>query len=209
MNRLTTILLTLFISVTTPVFATTPNNNDPILLHLPESVIQSAASAILPVALDASSKSLQGDITIVSVKNLQITKGHLSCNLQLAGKNLRFLTEIAGHQINLKVGNVEIGFQTDAEVRFDPKNQILFLRPIVKDVTGSGDGHNGEIGKALLALLNGREFPVALQDIKPILAKSGAKLITIQPHIDDIQAIGDKLVLKMIPEITVAKAPPQ
>lgn len=173
-----------------------------ITLSLPESVLAEATTALLPLKIDAHSKALDGDITIIKISNLQLTNGHLGCRLHLAGNNLAFLTEIAGHQIRLKVGAVQVAFQTDAAVRYDAKRQILYLKPVVKNMTATGDGANDEIGRALVALLNGREFPISMQKLDPIVADAGAKSITINTRIVDIQAKPDILVLNLAPKIT-------
>jgi len=173
-----------------------------ITLDLPESVIAEAITAMLPYRVDAHSKSIQGDITVVNISQLAITRQHFSCRLQLAGNNLAFLTEIAGHEIKLKVSSVEINFKANAAVRFDAAKQTLYIKPVVENITSSGDSKNGEIGQALIALLNGREFPVSLQKIDPLIAKAGGKTVTIMTRVTDIQAKKDLLQLTLVPSIT-------
>lgn len=173
-----------------------------ITLNLPESVIAQAAAAILPVNIDAHSKSIEGDITIINISELQLTNNHLACRLHLAGRNLAFLTEIAGHEIRLKVGEVEIDFKTDAAIRFDAKQQVLYIKPVVKNVSASSSGANGDIGQALVALLNGREFPIKMQDLDPLIAETGAKKITINTRIANIAAKPDLIQISLAPTIT-------
>ncbi len=176
------------------------NNN--ITLNLPEKVIAQAITAMLPFDIDAHSKNIQGNITVINISKLEITNQHLGCQLHLAGNNLVFVTEIAGHEIKLKVGAVEIDFKANAALRFDSAKQTLYIKPVVKDVTARGDSKNDEIGQALIALLNGREFPVTLQKIDPLIAKAGAKTVTISTIIANIQAKQDFLQLELTPEIT-------
>jgi len=176
--------------------------DDNITLNLPEKVIAQAITAMLPFKIDAHSKSIQGDITIVNISQLAITDQHLACQLHLAGNNLAFLTEIAGHEIKLKVGSVEINFKANAAVRFDVAKQTLYVKPVVNDVTATGDDNNGEIGQALIALLNGREFPVSMQELDPLIANAGGKTVTIKTKIVNIQAKQDLLQLKLAPSVT-------
>ena len=176
------------------------NNN--ITLNLPEKVITQAITAMLPFDIDAHSKNIQGNITVINISKLEITNQHLGCQLHLAGNNLVFVTEIAGHEIKLKVGAVEIDFKANAALRFDSAKQTLYIKPVVKDVTARGDSKNDEIGQALIALLNGREFPVTLQKIDPLIAKAGAKTVTISTIIANIQAKQNFLQLELTPEIT-------
>ena len=198
-KRLFPISLTFFafLILSWPVMA-----NDNITLNLPEKVIAQTITAMLPFDIDAHSKNIQGNITIINISGLAITEQHLACQLHIAGSNLVFLTEIAGHEIKLKVGAVEIDFKANAALRFDGAKQTLYIKPVVKDVAATGDGKNGEIGQALIALLNGREFPVSMQKIDPLIAEAGAKIVTISTRIADIQAKEDFLQFQLAPTIT-------
>ncbi|MGW8194551.1 MAG: hypothetical protein ACWGOX_09830 [Desulforhopalus sp.] len=175
---------------------------DYITLTLPQSVITKAAKAILPLKIDAHSKSVEGDITIINISDLNLTDNHLACRLHLAGNNLAFLTEIAGHEIRLKVGTVEIDFKANAAIRFDAQQQTLFIKPQVENIPGTTKGGSGDIGQALIALLNGREFPVTLQKLDPLIARTGAKTIIINSRIADIKAAPQIIRLSLAPQIS-------
>ena len=174
---------------------------DLITINLPETVIAKATAAILPLHIDAHSKSIEGDITIIDISELQLTDNHLACRLHLAGSKLALLTEIAGHEIKLKVGSVEIDFKTDAEIRFDAEKQILFIKPVVNDVSASDTDPNADIGQALIAVLNGREFPVKMQELKPLIARAGSKTITINSTIANIEAKPKSIQLSLRPVV--------
>ena len=191
-------LFTLFFSaaVFRPVTAA-----DLITLNLPQAVIAKATKAVLPLHIDAHSREIEGDITIINVSELQLTDNHLACRLHLAGNNLAFLTEIAGHEIRMKVGSVELDFKIDAAIRFDAKQQTLFIKPVVNDVA-TGSGSDADIGQALVAVLNGREFPVSIQKLDPIIARTGSKTVTINTTIADIQARQSYIQLSLLPPVT-------
>jgi len=200
MNR---IFIAFFIAtITLTAAVNTSSAQDLITLNLPESIIAKAATAILPLDIDAHSKSIQGDITIVNISEFQLTDQHLACRLHLAGNNLAFVTEIAGHEIKLKVGAVEIAFKTTAAIRFDAKQQTLYIKPMIEDVSGGKDSSNTDIGQALVALLNGREFPVSMQNLDPLIARTGSKTITIGTKIANIVAKPKAIQLSLIPSIT-------
>ncbi|MFW2368143.1 MAG: hypothetical protein ACN4GW_17140 [Desulforhopalus sp.] len=184
------------------VSATLVTAEDYINLTLPESVIAKAAQAILPLNIDAHSGSIEGDITIINISDLQLSENHLSCRLHLAGNNLAFLTEIAGHEIRLKVGSVEVDFKTKSAIRFDKKKQTLFIKPTVEKAKDNDSENSADIGKALIALLNGREFPINLQKLDPLIAQTGTKTITINSRIVDIKAAPKLIRLSLSPEIS-------
>ncbi len=175
---------------------------DVISLTLPESVIAKAVTALLPLRIDAHSKSVQGDIIIKNITDFQLSNNQLACRLRLAGSNLGLVTEIAGHEIKLKVGAVEIDVQTNATLRYDAAHQTLFVKPVVKNLSPGGKDANADIGQALVALLNSKEFPITLQNLDPIVAKSGAKIITINTRITDIKAQPEALRLSLVPLVS-------
>jgi hypothetical protein len=173
-----------------------------ITLMLPQAVIAKAFTALLPLPIDARSKSVQGDIVIKSIKDFKLGNNQLACQLHLAGSNLGLVTEIAGHEIKLKVGAVEIEVQANATLRYDAGQQTLFVKPVVRNLSpATGKNANADIGQALVALLNGQEFPLTLQNLSPIIAKSGAKTITINTRITDIATQPEALKLSMVPVI--------
>lgn len=200
MLRLFVITCLALLSLTLP--ATLVTAEDYINLTLPESVIARAAKAILPLNIDAHSDSIEGDITIINISDLQLSENHLSCRLHLAGNNLAFLTEIAGHEIRLKVGSVEVDFKTKSAIRFDKNKQILFIKPTVEKAPKNDSENSADIGKALIALLNGREFPINLQKLDPLIAQTGTKTITINSRIVDIKAARKLIRLSLSPEIS-------
>jgi hypothetical protein len=173
-----------------------------ITLMLPQAVIAKAFTALLPLPIDARSKSVQGDIVIKNIKDFKLGNNQLACRLHLAGSNLSLVTDIAGHEIKLKVGAVEIEVQANATLRYDTGQQTLFVKPVVRNLAPTpGKNANADIGQALVALLNGQEFPITLQNLAPIIAKSGAKTITINTRITDIATQPEALKLSMVPVI--------
>lgn len=195
--RLLVIISLFFLPFTQQVMAA-----DPIRLTIPQSVITEVTRTLLPINIDTHSKSVDGDITIINISNVKLTDKHLACRLHLAGNNLALLTEIAGHEIRLKVGSIELDVTTDAALRFDAKKQVLYLKPVIKNMGGGSDGANGEIGKALIAMLNGREFPINMQQLDPLIAQTGSKTVTINTEIVNIEAKPEVIQLSLKPIIT-------
>ncbi len=173
-----------------------------ITLNLPENVIAKATMAILPLRIDAHSKSIEGDIDIIKISELKLTDNNLACRLHLVGNKLVLLTEFAGHEIKLKVGTVEIDFKTDAAIRFDAKKQTLFIKPRVKNISAGSTGAGADIGQVLIAVLNGREFPVKIQELDPLIARAGSETITINTTIANIEAKPQAIRLSLLPSVT-------
>jgi acyl CoA:acetate/3-ketoacid CoA transferase alpha subunit len=194
--------LTLFLLSSVSQRAIAQDHSEPIRLTIPQNVITKVIRALLPIHIDTHSKSVDGDITIINISDLQLTQGHLACRLHLAGNNLALLTEIAGHDIRLKVGTIELDVTSDAALRFDPKKQTLYIKPVINDVAKNNTEANGEIGKALIAMLNGREYPVSMKNLDPLVAEAGAKTVTINTKIVNIEAKPKEIQLSLHPVIS-------
>ncbi len=191
----------LFIALLLPVQSPAATT-ETITLNLPESVLAKAVQAALPLDVDAKSKSLRGTIKIISINNLQLGDKYLSCRLHIAGSNLQIVSELAGHQINLKVGEIELDFDCKARLRFDAATQTLYIRPIVDKMQASQDASQGELGQALISLLNGREFPISMQDMAPLIARTGSKTLIITMKFVNIQARKDMLQFSLLPQVS-------
>ena len=75
----------------------------------------------------------------------------------------------------------------------------------VIDQPSSGDVRTYHLAltrQALVSLLNGREFPVSMQDMKPLIAKSGGKTLFIAMKFVDIQARRDVLQFSLLPQVS-------
>ncbi len=173
-----------------------------ITLNLPEAVLADTLTKVLPLRLDTSSNTLQGAITIVDILDLQLVEQKLSCRIKLRGDDLHVVTEISGHEIRLKVGTIEMSFKCDASLRFDKEKQVVYIRPTIQDAKSPGSPGSDDIGLTLLSFLNGREFPVALEDMEPLIAKASNKTVSIQMQIADIRAVKDSLQMSLEPLIT-------
>lgn len=172
---------------------------DNIVLSLPENALAQIMAAVTPFSFNAASKMLQGTITVRRIDNLRLGDKHLRARLELAGSNLEVATELAGQSLRIKVGEVALAADVSAELRFDGKRQILYIKPVVDQSQNvSGD----EVGRGLVALLNGREFPVSMKDIDPFVAEVGGKTIAIATTVADIRALPNKLELSLTPKIT-------
>jgi hypothetical protein len=193
-------ILLLFLVFPTLLLAGSPREKI-ITLNVPEAVLSQAIGEILPLDIDPSSSSLRGSITIVSIDDLRVSEQNIYCRLRLSGKKLQILTELAGHEIRLKVGAIELAFNCTARLRFDSARQILYVTPNINEISSTKQA-NTDIGGTLLPLLNGHEFPITMQDLAPLIAKTENKTVSITMHISDIRAINGALQLSITPRVS-------
>lgn len=174
----------------------------PVTITLPEETIASSIKAILPFQIDTRKIPVKGKMTIVDIDNLQITNGGISCKLKLSGQNMALSTNIGGHQLNLDVGSLQLDVNAYTTLHFNSAKQILYIKPAIKETKSSGNGKAAQIGPTLIALLNGQQFPIALQPLQPIVMQTGNKQVVIKTRIVDVSAQKDKLQLHLLPAIS-------
>jgi hypothetical protein len=203
------LFLVLSLVVPAQLFAAIPRDKT-ITINLPESVLSQAIGEMLPFDIDPASSSLRGSITVISIDDLKVTEQNISCRLKLSGKKLQIITELSGHEISLKVGAIELNFNCSTKLRYDSAKQILYIRPLINDIS-SPKPTNTDIGGTLLPLLNGHEFPITMQDLAPLVAKTDEKTVAITMHISDIRAVNGALQLSITPRVSASQhaSPPK
>ena len=118
----------------------------------------------------------------------------------MVGRDVQVNTEIAGHQIMLKIGNVDLHFQIDAALRYDQASQTLFIRPQLTDLKNGTKEQNMEVGNLITGLFHDKELPLAIDRLQPIIADIGSKKLIIDMRIDDIVVQPGALVLHILPD---------
>ncbi|MFV0436686.1 MAG: hypothetical protein ACK5PS_04760 [Desulfopila sp.] len=171
-------------------------------LNLPEGVLNEAITAALPFTYTANSQNLQGNLRIIEISDLQLLDQQLVCRLHLAGDQLKVVTSLAGQNIQLNVGEIELDFNTRASLRFDRTSQTLVVQPMVERVNAAKDSGGGDISNTILQLLHGSEFPIKIEDLEPLVTQTGAKTLVITPHIADIRSVKGNLQILLAPQIS-------
>lgn len=201
-NTLRMLLLTAIFVLPTQTALTAATGHPPITITIPEPVIGKALAQTLPLTLAGDSERLEGTITIVDISDFKLDSTGITCRIELTGKDLSLVTSVADQDIRLKLGNASVDFVCEAKLRFDEASQTLYITPLAQGIEAENALEKGDIGKALLLFLNGREFPVALEDIQPMVALTSDKIITIDTHIIDISSATGMLEIRLLPEIT-------
>ncbi len=170
-------------------------------LSVPATVISEALEKALPIAIDTSSSTLQGAITIVQISNLQIGEQGISCRMSLKGDDMQLHTEVGGHVLKLKVGSVQLGLQCNAALRYDASKQLLFVKPVISDLKASSTAAGGDIDALLMGFLNNREFPVKMKQMQPLIAETSGKIITVNMNIAGVRTGPGVLFFDILPQI--------
>ncbi len=170
-------------------------------LSVPAIVLSEALEKALPIAIDTSSSTLRGAITIVQISNLQIREQGISCRMSLQGDDMQLHTEVGGHVLKLKVGSVQLGLQCNASLRYDSSKQLLFVKPVISDLKASSTAAGGDIDALLMGFLNNREFPVKMKQMQPLVAETSGKIITVNMNIAGVRTGQGVLFFDILPQI--------
>jgi len=203
-NTRKTVLLFLFLFLTaSPALAA--DTDRPVTITLPDTVIKEVIHKALPVNVPIKSKTVLGSVSIDAIKNIKLHKNKLSGHVTLSGHKLNLVTNIAGHKLRMKIGSLTMSFQCEASVRFDAKEQTLFIKPVITELQAP-DKAKTEVASLIAQLFNGREFPLQLNKLKPFSADAGDKVLNIAMRVKDVSVHPDEIHLHAIPEISaVAK----
>lgn len=206
MKKTTFILFLMFLfSISSGVNASTQKFQH-ITLSIPETVIKEAFAKVLPLTVDGVSSKLEGDITIVKISNFSILDNKIACHIDLAGDNLHLVTKVANQDIRLKIGEAKVAFDCEAALRYDAQKQILYVRTMAKGIQAEDALKQGDIGKALLLFLNGKEFPLDIENLEPIIAQASNKTLIVQTKIAGMRAAKGFIQIALEPMISAKVA---
>ncbi len=200
MKRLLFLPCLIVVFLLTPGWSQAADSSQLITLRIPGPVLAQAVNKMVPFDLNVSSKILKGAVSITDITNIELKNQQISCRLGLVAKKLRLVTEISGHKINLNVGSVRLDFQADARLRFDSDKQLLYIRPILRKRTNTKP-QKADIAAALLAIISGRDFPVSIKKLKPLIADTNNKSIMISMKIRNIEAVNNSLLVSITPSV--------
>ncbi|MCB2215998.1 hypothetical protein [Desulfofustis glycolicus] len=180
-------------------------DSEPVTLHLPEATLADILHKTLPIPIDQPDGSLTGSITVTSIDELQLSDGSVSALIGLTGSDLQVNTSIAGHQLRVNIGSADLDFALTATLRYDRPQQTLFIVPRVSQQNdGQATGQASDTAALLAGLFNGREFPVIIDRLEPLVTETGDRKLTVDLQPVDIAAVPQALVLSLQPVVTVS-----
>ncbi len=181
-----------------------PSNDRLITMQVPDAVVADAMKRVLPLRVDGSSSGLEGNLKIVSISNFRVKDKQIHCHVEMEGTDLHLVRTVADQPIRLKLGSARMAFDCSARIRFDAVRQILYIQPSAGDVRASEALIKGDIGQIVLLLVDGRRFPVAIQNLKPVIAEIEDKVITLKTKIVDIRVAQGAFQLSLSPNISMS-----
>jgi hypothetical protein len=159
---------------------------------------------LLPYKIDLGQNFI-GSFFVQSIENIKIEKDRILFSSVISGKDIKYATKIGKQVINFVVGNVNLPNQWDVFFNYDKEKKILFVKPLVK---GPADQNGFSQGDALLNTLleafSGIEYPVELNNLRPVTSEIYNQMLTLNTDIADVYGADNKLFIKLIPTVKIA-----
>ncbi len=180
--------------------ASADSRKQDIVLTLPAEVVLETLQKILPLAIPSQNRHLQGDIILESLDQLSIHNNVLSAHGVLSGKNLVILTNIAGQDIQLRVGEVHLPMTCDLQTRFDPVRGKLFVTPRFRDNSQAANNQEDALAP-LLGSLAGREYQVDLDALQLLHITIGDRSIPLAMDPVSIAGKDNAMIFRLQPRV--------
>lgn len=171
-----------------------------IVLTMPAETVLASLKKVLPLTIPSQSSQLQGQIVLESLDKLFIHDNILSVQGVLSGKNMVVVTNIAGQDVQLKLGQVTLPMTCDLITRFDQARRKLYVTPRFPDNGANPKSQEASLG-SLLGALGGREYAVDLDALHLINIKMGDKSIPISMEPVNITGTDNSLVFRLLPQV--------
>ena len=171
-------------------------NKEEMTIAIPEELLVEFINDTLPVKITRK-KSFSGVIWIESIDRLKLGNDKISFSMELRGENIAYKRKIGNKPVELNFGDVRLAFGCEAAIRYDGGRNILYVKPEIIQ-----EKKEEQVLVPLLAsLIEGREFPIEIQDLEPIITKIGDKSLTINMDISNIFTLNSILFIGIKPKV--------
>ncbi len=171
-------------------------------ISIPEEVLLQTIRDGLPIPLEAQSQYVQGDVVGQSLEKLQVLEKSLLLQGVVSARNFTLNTTIAGKEVSMNLGSVQLPVTCELFLRFDNNKKILFVIPRFPKPTSMYTTDPADALLLLLSSLGEKEYPVKLDSIQPVLAKVGMRTLAITLEPVDILTQKGVLLIKMRPKVS-------
>lgn len=165
-------------------------------ISIPEELLTEFINDALPVKITRK-KSFSGVIWVESVDRLKLGNDKISFSIKMHGENIGIKKKLGKRPVELNFGDVRLAFECEASIRYDKGRNILYVRPEVIQKKAEEQ----LLVPLLAALIEGREFPIEIQELKPIVTRIGDKSLIINMDISSIFTLNSILFIGIRPKV--------
>lgn len=187
-----------------PNLATGELKKDEMTIAIPEELMTEFINDTLPVKITRK-KSFSGVIWIESVDKLKLGNDKISFSIKMHGEDIVYKRKVGKRPVELNFGDVRLAFECEGSIRYDKRRNILYVRPEVIQERAEEQA----LVPLLAALIEGREFPIEIQDLEPIITKIGDKSLTVDMDISSIFTLNNILFIGIRPKVRENRPKPE
>jgi hypothetical protein len=166
---------------------------------VPAQSLAKVIKPLLPYRIDLG-KNFLGSFYVKSIENISINNDKISFSSLISGKDIKYATTIGKQVVNFAVGDVNLPSRWEVSFDFDKSKKTLFIKPHLQ---GSKDVKEFSQGDALLTALSELEYPVELNDLKPVKSEIYNQVWILNMDITDIYAANNKLFIELVPIVQI------
>jgi hypothetical protein len=169
----------------------------------PAESIARVIQPMLPYKIDLG-KNFLGSFFVKSIENIKIKKDKILFSSLISGKDIKYATKVGKQVINFVVGDVNLPSLWEVSFKYDKTNKKLLVIPYLQDSKDEKKFSQGDaLLNALLTALSGIEYPVELNNLKPVKSEFYNQLWILNVAIADVYAGDDKLFVELIPAVQI------
>ena len=184
-----------------PLSATGELKKEEVTIAVPGELMTEFINDILPIKIERKT-SFSGVIWIESINRLKLGNDKISFSVAMHGENFGYKKKIGKRPVELDFGDVRLSFECEASIRYDKERNVLFVRPeVIRE-----SAEEQVLVPLLAALIEGREFPIEIQELESIVTKIGEKSLTIDMDISDIFTLDSILFIGIRPKVREKRA---
>lgn len=173
-----------------------------ISIMIPRDVLAQLIRDTLPVHVPIKEKGFSGNIWIESIQNLVLGDNEVAFVANIRGEDIRYLRKIRNRPLDLRFGNIKMLLECRGALRYDPEANTLFVTPYAKEEIDKEKSSGMIMGiSPLIAALSGVEYPLRIQELKPMITQLGGKKLKIDLMISDIHTKDNMLFIEVKPSI--------
>ena len=104
------------------------------------------------------------------------------------------------------VSDVNLPSRWEVSFHFDKSKKTLFIKPELQNRENEKEFSQGDaLLNTLLAAFSGIEYPVELNNLKPLTAEFYNQLLTLNTDIADVYGADNKLFIELIPKVQITE----
>jgi hypothetical protein len=174
---------------------------------VPAESLAKVIRQLMPYPIDLG-KNFSGSFYVQSIEDIHINPRMISFSSLISGKDIKYTTKIGKQKINLEVGDVKLPSHWEVSFSYDKNKKTLFVQPVLQDAKNIKEFSQGDaLLNTLLTAFSGQEYPVELNNLKPVTAEFYNQIMTLNADIADIYGAENKLFVELIPKVKMANSP--